>query len=489
VSRIILCICLIVACGGSKQPETKPVVTPIVEPVKPPVPATQLDAQAVLMLWLDAFNAGDERALTAFHAKHMTTELAKDFPVDAALLAFREQTGGFDIKKTVEATPTRFVAIAKERGADQFARVVIELDPSNTARTLDINPTPTPAEFKPAHMSEADAIAALRAEIDTRLAKDQFSGAVLVAKNGKAIFAQAYGMADREKQIANTLETRFRIGSMNKMFTAVATLQLVQAKKLSLDDTVDKHLFDYPNKGVASKVKLHHLLTHAGGTGDIFGPDYDAKRLELRSLQDYVKLYGHRDLLHEPGEKLQYSNYGFLLLGVIIERVTKQSYYDRVQASIFKPAKMTSTSSPFEDKPTPGRSIAYTKNLGGKRLARWTNAADTLPIRATSAGGGDSTVGDLLRFANALTSNKLLDAKHTELLTTGKVGEPDGRYAYGFAESIEDGVRCFGHAGGADGMNGELQICSSGYTIVVLANVDPPVAMRLMRFLRYRLPK
>ncbi|HWO26889.1 MAG TPA: serine hydrolase domain-containing protein [Kofleriaceae bacterium] len=465
------------------------------EPAKPsPEAQTEaqtekpIEAQAMFTRWLDAFNESNKAGLEAF-AKHLAPELAKNFPNASGQLGFRENTGGFDVKKTEDATPTKYVAIVKERGDDQYARVVFELDASSHVRVFDIRIVPAPAEYKPARLSEADAIAALRAELDALVAKDKFSGTVLVAKNGKPIFAQAYGMADREKQIANTLDTRFRIGSMNKMFTATATLQLVQAKKLSLDDTVGKHLPDYPNKNVASKVKIHHLLTHTGGTGDIFGPDFDAKRLELRTLEDYVKLYGTRELLHEPGEGNRYSNYGFLLLGVIIEKVAKKSYYDHLQASVFKPAKMTSTSSPFEDKPMAGRSIAYTKELGDKRLAEWTDAKDTLPIRATSAGGGDSTVGDLLKFANALTANQLLDKKHSELLTARKTGEPAGGYAYGFGTSEEDGIRCFGHGGGANGMNGDLQICDSGYTIAVLANLDPPTASRVLRFIKVRLPK
>lgn len=367
--------------------------------------------------------------------------------------------------------------------------MLLELDSANRVTVFDIHVVPTPPELAPARLSEADAIAALRAELDARVARDQFSGAVLVAKDGKVVFAQAYGLADRDQQIANTLDTRFRIGSMNKMFTATAILQLVQAKKISLDDTVGKFLPDYPNKDLASKVTIRHLLTHTGGTGDIFGPDYDAHRLELRTLDDYVKLYGNRALLHEPGADNRYSNYGFLLLGVIIEKVTKRSYHDHVAARIFKPAKMTRTSSPFEDQPMAGRSIAYSKNLGEQRAATWTDARDTLPIRATSAGGGDSTVGDLLRFANALTTHKLLDARHTELLTTPQTGEPAGGYGFGFGTSEIDGVRCFGHGGGAPGMNGDLRICSNGYTIAVLANMDPPAAGKLLRFIDARLPR
>ncbi len=113
---------------------------------------------------------------------------------------------------------------------------------------------------------------------------------------------------------------------MNKMFTATAILRLVQAKRLALDTPVGKVLTGYPNKNVATKVTIHHLLTHTGGTGDIFGPEFDARRLELRTLQDYVKLYGARDLTFEPGARWEYSNYGFLLLGAMIEKVTGKSY-------------------------------------------------------------------------------------------------------------------------------------------------------------------
>ncbi len=105
---------------------------------------------------------------------------------------------------------------------------------------------------------------------------------------------------------------------MNKMFTAVATLQLVEAGKLALDDTVGKHLRDYPNKDVASKVKVRHLLTHTGGTGDIFGVEYEHNRLQLREHSDYVRLYGSRPLrIDPPGALFEYSNYGFVLLGAI----------------------------------------------------------------------------------------------------------------------------------------------------------------------------
>ena len=439
--------------------------------------------------WLTAFNAGDRDALVAYHQQHFPYAVASDDVHDADReLGLSTGTGGFEVKKLENPTPTSVAADLMERRSGRFARASMEVDAAAPHRVtkFEIHPMPTPKEFRPARTSEANALAALRAELDKRTAADTFSGAVIVAKNGTPIFSEVYGFADRDKHIKNTVATRFRIGSMNKMFTAVATLQLVQAKKLALTDSLAKIVPGYPNQNLATKVTIHHLLTHTGGTGDIFGPEFDKNRLGLRTLADYVKLYGTRDLAFEPGAKMEYSNYGFLLLGVVIEAVSQETYFDYVAKHVFAPAGMTSTSSPMEDKSTePNRSIGYMRDPKGG----WQPNTDTLPIRATSAGGGDSTVNDLLAFANALTSRKLLNADDTMLLTTGKVDMgPNTKYAYGFMETIDDGQRCFGHGGGAPGMNGQLTICDNGYTIVVLANLDPPTGDEVAQFVLARLP-
>jgi CubicO group peptidase (beta-lactamase class C family) len=307
----------------------------------------------------------------------------------------------------------------------------------------------------------------------------------MVARNGKTIFSGAYGLADRVKKSPNTLSTRFRIGSMNKMFTATAVLQLVQAGKIKLEDPLGRYLPDYPNQEIATKVTIHQLLTHTGGTGDFFGPEFDAHRLELRTLQDYVKLFGMRGPAFEPGRKWAYSNYGMLLLGVIIERVSGASYYDYVRDNIYVPAGMTGSGSLAEDEIVPDRSIGYMKRDGV-----WKPNTDTLPYRGTSAGGGYSTVEDLARFASALMAHRLLDAHYTDILTTGKVETGGGgKYAYGFDETVAQGIRSFGHGGGAPGMNGDLRIYPrSGHVIAVLSNLDPPAASRVSQFISNRLP-
>ncbi len=441
-----------------------------------------------LSAWLAAFNSGDRAALLTF--------LQKNFPARAAdidgEMGFREQTAGFDLKKADDCAVAKCSAILQERDSDQFARIVMDVDPAepHVIKEVELRAIPRPADFPITRMTEAEALKALRSYLDQAAADGHFSGAALVAKNGKPVFTAVYGMADREKKIPDQLNTQFRIGSMNKMFTATAVLQLVQAGKINLNDPLSRYLTDYPNKDVAAKVTIHHLLTHTGGTGDFFGPEFDKHRLELHTLQDYVKLYGERGLAFEPGSRWEYSNYGFLLLGMVVEKASGQDYYAYVREHIFKPAGMNSTDSLPEDQAVPGRAVGYTKSSDATR--EWRPNVDTLPYRGTSAGGGYSTVEDLLAFANGLVNHKLLDAKHYDMLTTGKVETPRGsKYAYGFGDEISaDGVRCFGHGGGAPGMNGDLKICpQSGYVIAVLANVDPQAAGHASGFIAARLPK
>jgi D-alanyl-D-alanine carboxypeptidase len=275
---------------------------------------------------------------------------------------------------------------------------------------------------------------------------------------------------------------------MNKMFTATAVLQLVQAGKLKLTDPVGKYITDYPNPEVAAKVTIHHLLTHTGGTGDIFGPEFEERRLELKTLDDYLRLFGKRAPTTEPGSRFVYSNYGMILAGIVVERVSRQTYYDYVEEHIFKPAGMTMTGFQPEEENIPGRATGYMRARDG---AGWIRNTDTLPYRGTSAGGGYSTVGDLIKFADAVLRRKLLNTEYTDLLLLGKVDAGEGRrYAYGFEDKRKDGEGSVGHGGGAPGMNGDLRIYpKSGYIIAVLSNLDPPAARQVSQFLDLRLPR
>ncbi len=443
--------------------------------------SAQLPAERQFRAWLAVFNQGDRASLEKF--------IKDNYPpgpdrVDNQM-NFRGSTGGFDFRKAVSATATEFTALVQEKNSDQFARAVLTVDSAEPHRivSLGLRAIPRPPEFAIPRLTEGELVKELATKLNEDASKGLFSGAVLVARQGKPIFASAYGLANRETREPNKLTTRFRMGSMNKMFTATAIMQLVQAGKIKLDDPLGKFLTDYPNKDVASKVTIHHLLTHTGGTGDIFGPEFDSHRLELRTLDDYIRLYGSRALAFQPGTKWDYSNYGFILLGKIVEKVSGQSYYDYVRDHIFTPAGMTRTGSEPEDVAVPDRAIGYMGMGAGSKPN-----TETLPYRGTSAGGGYTTVEDLLRFANALTGHKLLNERYTELLTTAKPETGDANYAYGFQDETRGGVRSFGHSGGAPGMNGDLQIFpQTGYVVIALANMDR-AAGRATSWISERLP-
>jgi D-alanyl-D-alanine carboxypeptidase len=331
-------------------------------------------------------------------------------------------------------------------------------------------------------LTQADALAALADHAEEQAQAGEFAGAVLVARRGKVLLQDAWGQADRTAGVANTPATRFRIGSMNKMFTAVATLQLAEAGKLRLDDPIGRHLPGYPNKQVAAKVTVRHLLTHTGGTGDIFGPEFDQHRLRLREHRDYLKLYGSRGLNFEPGTRFEYSNYGFVLLGALIEQVSGESYDDYVGDHVFRPAGMGSTGALPESVEVPDRAVGYLRLSPG---GAWEPNTYTLRWRGTAAGGGYSTVGDLLRFAQALGSGRLLSEA-----TLAEATRPhQQQYGYGFDVQGQGRLASYGHGGGAPGMNGELRVFPElGYVVVALSNLDPPAASEMVEFFALRMP-
>jgi CubicO group peptidase (beta-lactamase class C family) len=179
-----------------------------------------------------------------------------------------------------------------------------------------------------------------------------------------------------------------------------------------------------------------------------------------------------------PGSRFEYSNYGYILLGKVIEKTSRENYCDYMRKHVYGPASMKSTGELPVEKAITNLSVGYTTMDGNKTAHANT---DTLPYRGIPAGMGYSTVRDLLSFAFALQQNKLLDSHYTSLMETGNVDMVrDGSYGYGLMVHPLNGNTCIGHAGGYPGMNADVELCNdSKYVVVVLANVDPPVAQRL----------
>jgi CubicO group peptidase (beta-lactamase class C family) len=432
------------------------------------VPAPDTPAGKVLAAWLSAFNSGDAGQIISFDDKYRT-----QLPPLAQTLALRQQTGGFTLLRIEKNDPLSLEAVVQEKNSGTRSQVTLEVTSGDRSKIVKLN-------IAVSRLTEPEAIAALSDEVDKEARNDQFSGTVLVARDGKILIEKAAGLANGETKAPVMPETQFRLGSMNKMFTSVATLQLIESGKLSFDDVIAKHIPDYPNKDLASKVTIRHLLTHTGGTGDIFGPEFTKNRLSLREHSDYINLFGTRPLLFEPGSRYQYSNYGFVLLGRVIEKVSGMSYYDYVRSHIFDPAGMKSTDSRPETDDVPSRAAGYLR-----RNTEWVSNADTLPWRGMAAGGGYSTTGDLLRFALALESGKLI----SKTMLTEATTSHSQQYGYGFVVEGDGRLKSYGHSGGAPGMSGDLRIFPElGYVIVGLSNLDPPAANRVVDFFAARMP-
>jgi CubicO group peptidase (beta-lactamase class C family) len=342
-----------------------------------------------------------------------------------------------------------------------------------------------PGAVRPPKLGLPALVEAVEARAASRAVKDQFSGAILVAQGGRVLFQKAYGLADRALRRPSTLNTQFRFGSMGKMFTAVAIMQLVERGKIDLQAPIGRYLTDYPNQDLATEVTVSHLLSHTGGTGNIFGPEFERAKASLRSTEDYVDLYGTRAPEFAPGSRVAYSNYGFILLGRIVEQVSGLGYDEYIQRNIFTPAGMASTGNRPESELLPHRAVSY---MGSG--AKLKSAEDTLPLNGTAAGGGYATVGDFNRFVGGLTSHRLLRRETLRKLIDGGVTMTDGKFAgFDFGETVPDAGRFIGHGGGAPGMSGQLQhFLNSNVTVIVLANRDPGTAESIAKFAANRLP-
>jgi CubicO group peptidase (beta-lactamase class C family) len=367
----------------------------------------------------------------------------------------------------------RVASLLSPRIASLFSpRIASLFSPRVALGAPDPRPDPLSAmkdwpkpELRPG-LSEPQIAAAITAYARQLHEAGHFSGVVLAGRAGKVVVSGAYGLADIASRTPNTLETRFNIGSINKLFTKVAIAQLAEAGKLSLDDTVRKHLPELALAG-ADKITIRHLLDHVSGMGDIFGPRYiAAPPSRLRELADFVPLFADQPLAFEPGGGERYSNAGYVTLGLIIERLTGETYRDHVARRVFAPANMTSTGFWAPDEHVARRATGYRNVEGGGPRQRVPNT-DTLPGRPSSAGGAFSTAGDLLRLWQAVRSGKLLSPAWTNWMLNGS-----------FDDARRD--RSIGLGGGAPGINAALE-SSDGWIVIALANFDPPSAMAVGR--------
>lgn len=311
--------------------------------------------------------------------------------------------------------------------------------------------------------TSASASSKLAQRVGTAASRSGFSGEVAVARHGRIVFAHGYGLANRARGQRVTLDTAFNLASMGKMFTGVAAAQLVEAGKLRFGDRIGQYLPQLPAR--MRSITVAQLLDHTSGLGDFFGdPGYERLLPRLTTLGAYLPLVKRESLQFKPGTHWSYSNSGFLLAGLVIEKVSGERYEEYLARHVWKRAGMSHTGC-FERSHLPAFAAIGYQDGGAP------NTATLAPV-GTSAGGCYSSARDLLAFARALESGRLLGRALVKTITTSKVPAPGGGYGYGFGTRKGSTIW---HNGGAPGAAGELDINPKlGLVAVILGNMSPP---------------
>lgn len=397
------------------------------------------------------------------------------------LMSYHDMTRGLDFFRLNSSVPNSGIALFRNRLTGGWTSIFVAVEPQVPHRIVAIRaadelhdtlpPNWRPPKTPPRERSERQIARELGAFM-TRLAEaDVFSGAVALAKDGRIVFEAAYGEADKSFGIANQTETLFNLGSMNKMFTAVAIAQLVERDQLSYEDPLAKFLPEFPDAETAKKIRIEHLLSHTSGMGMWWTARYlETEKTRFRTVDDMLSWAANdENRQFEPGARYQYSNTAFVVLGKIIEHVTGMTYYDYVRENIYEPAGMENTESYESDRVHPPLATGYEKLFDAEGKPWFRSNIYANPVRGGPHGGGYSTVRDLVSFDRALRSGVLLRPENVRTLQTSKPALNAMRYGYGF--DVDDELGIVGHSGGGAGNSNNVDMfLRTGWTAVVLAN-------------------
>ncbi len=337
----------------------------------------------------------------------------------------------------------------------------------------------------------AQSLDSVRAEIKRLGTSGEFSGVVLVRKGGKTILHEAYGLASIEYNAPNRIDTRFNLASVGKMFTAVAIAQLVEQGKLKWTDTLAKVLPDYPNKALASRITIHQLLTHTSGLGLYWENLFKGNWTAVRTVADLVPFFANDSLQFAPGNGWYYSNTGFAVLSLVVEKVSGEDYFAYLQKHIFDPVGMKGTDYAALDETVPNKATGYFREGPNAPLK---NNLFTHTVKGGGAGGGWATSSDLAAFAEAYMSGKLFSKAILAEMTKPHAAlppPPGGRggggpmsYGYGTFVNTRDGKTIWGHTGGFPGIMTILNMYpQTGDVLVVQSNNPNPAAQKIWQAL------
>lgn len=442
------------------------------------------EQERIALDWVAAFSSSDADRMRDFRLQHL---LAPDLDGDwsTRFSSLSEQIGALAVVGVLVDTPGEITVVAED-AEGQRLRVLVAFDSQKRLKITGVRFDAGGGDdngLPPLHVpvEEHDDWSAISRRIDAyvrALAKDDaFAGVVLVADGDTVRFESAYGPANRSFSVPNTIQTRFDIGSITKDITRVAIAQLVVAGKLSADTRLGDVLPDYPNARARETITIGHLFRHASGLPDYFDEDYFGTPMRrLRTNADYLAIWGPKPLLFAPGTARRYSNFGFSVLGAVIEKVTGMAYPDYVARHVFGPASMTRSGFFATDRPAPEVAVGYTHMdwQGEKTDTLWRNTF-LEPAVGGPWGKSYSPASDLMRFWQALCGGRLVPPASARWVLLGPL--PTGDAATEDDRMIPE---CRGQAlgGGGPGLSAALRV-EDGPVIIVLANLDPPIAEHL----------
>ena len=430
---------------------------------------------------MEAMDSGDPARLRAFARATFHSSMLRTGPNDPGIVAFlldqQRDLGGFEVHGALAGGSSHVeMLVRSRRGTRRWLRYTLTVETAPPHLVAGLFAFPASPDVIPTEgtaLSAEEAARELAAAVERLAAAGRFSGAVLLAKDGRPLLRKSWGEAERSFHAPNRPDTLFGLASLGKMFTAVAVGRLVEQGKVGWDDPVGKHLKGWLPDDAAAKVTVRHLLTHTSGLGDFLAAlrEGDAWR-----LLDGVA--AHRSLVlgappdGPPGVGFRYSNAGFLVLGALVEAVSGRDFYAFVKEEVFARAGMTRSGYYRFDDVVENRATGYLgpDEAGG---AGWRTNLSLQGLRGTPAGGGYSTVDELLSFASALSARRLLRQETVDELLKPRVKAPfGGHYGLGFeVDQAPGGGIVFGHAGGFPGVGAFLRVYArSGFTLVVLSN-------------------
>ncbi|MFL9874114.1 serine hydrolase domain-containing protein [Paraburkholderia megapolitana] len=432
---------------------------------------------------LNAINSFSRQSIRNFLVNNTNLPTSNDSLVDesvAWLHGFARLSGRLTLREIVSPTTDSPWVVRVEDAVYSLPHLIhIQIQPDGGGKIIGLNLLPGELEDDPITLETA--VEQSRRFCESGTKADVFSGAVLVARGPDVLFEYVSGHVDKRHNVPNNLDTRFNLGSINKMFTAIAIAQLVEQGRLGFMDTIDRYIDEtWLPESVTKEITVHHLLSHSSGLGSFFNETFtNGSRARFRNIADYKQLIKDDRPSFTPGERFEYSNTGMLLAGVIVERVTGVSYYDYVRDAIYAPCGMNHTDCFDIDAPVPNLAMGYipeiieTSMQSDRPFVRWRENIFEHVAKGGPAGGGFSTVRDLRRFADALLADTLVSRSMRDTLWTDHYG---AGYGYGFEVVQHAGEKSIGHSGGFAGISASFLVgVDTGLVEVLLSNHDAGV--------------